>query len=136
MPILLEIVTPEAQIFSGEVDTVTVPGIAGEMGVLPNHSPLVTTLHPGELTYVAGGQSHELAVGEGVLEVRPDGVSVVTDMAIGDADIDENVVEEALKRAQEALKESDKTPEEVAATEAAILKSLAQLKLKRKRRSI
>ena len=65
MPLKLEIVTPEARIFSDDVDTVVLPGYEGEMGVLPAHAPLVTTLKPGELRYTKGGKTTEMAVGEG-----------------------------------------------------------------------
>lgn len=133
MPIELEIVTPEKSVLSESVDYVVAPGVEGELGILPMHAPLVTTLKPGELRYVKGGTEHEFAVGEGLLEVMPDRVSVLTDLAVRDVEIDEAVVEEALKRAQDALSEK-LGAEEVAAVEASIQKSLAQLHLKRKRR--
>ena len=135
MPLQLEIVTPESQVFSDEVDTVVLPGNIGEMGVLPNHAPLVTTLVPGELSYTKGGNTTELAVGEGLVEVTHDHVHVMTDMAVGDAEIDETAVEAALQRAKDSL-ELKGNAEEVAAVEAAIAKSLAQLRLKRKRRRV
>jgi F-type H+-transporting ATPase subunit epsilon len=135
MPLKLEIVTPEASIFSDEVDIVVLPGSIGEMGVLPNHAPLVTTLQPGELTYTKDGSTTELAVGEGLVEVGPNGVNIATDMAIHGEEIDEAAVEAALQRAKDALAEKTNA-EEVAAVEAAIAKSLAQLKLKRKRRNV
>jgi F-type H+-transporting ATPase subunit epsilon len=108
------------------------------MGVLPSHANLVSTLEPGELRYTRDGQTHELAVGAGFVEITGSHVNVLTDMAIGADRIDEAAVEQALARAQERLKagSSDLTDEEVAATEAAILNSLAQLRLKRKRRTI
>lgn len=133
MPLQLDIVTPEAQIFSDQVDSVVLPGSIGEMGVLPNHAPLVTTLIPGELSYTKGGTTTEFAVGEGLVEVTHDHVHIMTDMAVGDADIDEAAIEAALQRAKDSL-EQKSNAEEVAAVEASIAKSLAQLKLKRKRR--
>ncbi len=137
MPLKLEIVTPEAKIFSDEVNTVVLPGILGEMGVLPQHAPLVTTLHPGELRYTKDGKETELAVGEGFVEVTPDAVRVLTDLAVPEAGIDELKIQEALERAQARLKDTSAlTSEEVAAVEASIAKSLAQLKVKRKRRSL
>ena len=69
MPLKLEIVTPEARIYSDEVDTVVLPGYEGEMGVLPAHSNLVTTLLPGELRITKGGKTIEMAVGEGLVDV-------------------------------------------------------------------
>jgi len=135
MPLKLEIVTPEASIFSDEVDIVVLPGNLGEMGVLPNHAPLVTTLLPGELSYTKGGTTTELAVGEGLVEVNALGVNIATDMAVHGEEIDEAVVEEALRRAEEALK-TPSSEEEVALVMANIQKSMAQLRLKRKRRGV
>jgi len=135
MPIRLDIVTPEKKEFSAEVDGVEIPGIEGELGVLPNHAALVTTLMPGELRYKRGGEEVALAVGEGIVEVQGESVAVLTDLAVGDADIDEKIVEDALKRAEDRLKEipSDQA-EEMAAMQAVIAKSIAQLQLKRKKR--
>lgn len=138
MPLKLEIVTPEARIFSDEVDTVVLPGFDGEIGVLPSHAPLVTTLQVGELRYTKGGKTTELAVGEGLVEVTGSYARVLTDMAIAHDDIDEKAVEEALERAKhslEALKHGE-SQEEVAAVMAMIQRSTAQLQLKRKRKSI
>jgi len=135
MSMRLEIVTPEEQIFSDDVDSVIVPGIEGEMGVLEQHAALVTSLKPGELRYTKEGEEHELAVGEGILEVTATTVHVLTDLAVREADIDEAAVEAALKRAEDALQEK-LGDEEIATVQAAIQKSLAQLQLKRKRRRI
>lgn len=133
MPLRLEIVTPERKIFSDDVDSVVIPGIEGEMGVLPQHTSLVTALTPGELRYSQNGIEDELAIGQGFVEVTGSKVSVLTDLAVSDADIDEQAVQEALERAEKSLDEK-LTDEEVAATQAAIMKSIAQLHLKRKRR--
>ncbi len=103
MPLKLEIVTPEKKMFSDEVDSVVLPGIDGELGVLPNHAPLVTMLKPGELSYTKGGETIYLAVGEGFVEVLPTSVAVMTDMAVGESEIDEAAVEEALAARQDAL---------------------------------
>ena len=134
MPIHLDIVTPERKEFSAEVEMVEIPGIEGELGVLPNHAALVTSLKPGELRYKLDGKETALAVGEGIVEVQGSSVAVLTDLAIGDADIDEKIVEEALKRAEDRLKEipSDQA-EEQAALQAVIAKSIAQLQLKRRK---
>jgi len=137
MPFRLEIVTPEGKAFSDEVNDVVLPGGAGEMDVLPAHSNLVTTLLPGELRYTRDGHVHELAIGAGFAEIQGDHVNVLTDMALKDSQIDEKAVEAALQRAQDRLKETEHLgAEEVAAVEAAIANSLAQLKLKRKRRTL
>jgi F-type H+-transporting ATPase subunit epsilon len=138
MAFRLEIVTPEGKAFSDEVSDVVLPGGLGEMDVLPSHSNLVSTLVPGELRYkTKDGSTRELAIGSGFAEIQGDHVNVLTDMAVGDAQIDEQAVEAALARAQERLKDTANLgAEEVAAVEAAIANSLAQLKLKRKRRTV
>lgn len=134
MPLHLEIVTPEAKTFSDEVDQVVLPGIEGEFGVLPGHECLLTQIHPGELVVTQKGKLIYLAVGEGFVEVQPDSVSVLTDMAIHADDINEVDAEEARKRAEEALAEK-LTDEESATVQAALLKSLAQLHVKRRKRT-
>lgn len=138
MPFKLEIVTPEARIFSDEVDSVVLPGVEGEMGVLPAHSNLVTTLKPGELRYTKGGKTTEMAVGEGLVEVTGTTTRVLTDMAIDADAINEKAVEAALERAKHALEniQPGTDNEEVAATMAMIQRSSAQLHLKRKRRTL
>ena len=137
MPLQLEIVTPEAKIFSDEVSTVVLPGSLGEMGVLPNHAPIVTALIPGELRYTKDNVTTELAIGEGFVEVTGSTVKVLTDLAVSEAGIDESAVQAALERAQARMKDASLLgSEEIAAVEASIAKSLVQLHLKRKRRSL
>lgn len=137
MPLHLEIVTPEASIFADEVDSVVLPGYEGEMGVLPQHAPLVTLLSAGELRITKGGKVRALAVGEGLVEVTGTSTRILTDAAIGEEAIDEGAVQAALERAQARLKDTASlTAEEIAATEASIMHSLAQLKVKRRRTSI
>ena len=137
MPLLLEIVTPDAKVFSGEVNSVVLPGQLGEMGVLPNHAPLVTVILPGELHYTVGTTVMEYAVGAGFVEVNGEGVKVLTDVALQDAHIDEATVQEALAKAEARLQDAPNLgAEEVASVEASIANALAQLKLKRKRRSL
>ena len=131
----LDIVTPEKKAFSDEIDSVVVPGEGGEMGILKSHAPLVTTLRPGELRYLKNGEEISLAIGTGIVEISNDRVSVLTDMALEEANIDENAVEEALKRAREALAEKS-APEDIAAAQVMIQKSLAQLNIKRRRRRV
>ena len=133
MSFQLDIVTPENTIFSDTVEDVYLPGSEGEMGVLDMHAALVSPLDPGELRYKKDGKIEELAVGEGFVEVSDDKVSVLIDLAIGEDAIDEAQVEEAMKRAQEALAGENVDHDEMAALQAAIAKSEAMLKLKRKR---
>lgn len=131
----LEIVTPEAKTYSEDVDMVTIPGSEGELGILPRHAPLMTQLKPGELKIRRGGQETLLATGAGFAEVTGDRVSILTDMAVGDADIDEAAAEAAIERARAALADSSLGDEAQAAAQAAIARSLAQLQVKRRRRS-
>ena len=131
----LDIVTPEKKAFSDEIDSVVVPGSEGEMGILKSHAPLVTTLQPGELRYMKNGEEFSLAIGTGLVEISNDRVSVLTDMALEEKEIDESAVEKALERASESLHELSE-PEEIAAVQVAIQKSLAQLHIKRRRRRL
>ena len=130
----LEIVTPEKTAYSEDVEMVTLPGSEGELGVYPNHVPLLTTLNPGELRVLKDGRESFLAVGEGFVEITGDAVSVLTDMALEPAAIDEHAAEAAAARAQKAMKE-DHGSEEIAAIQASLQKALAQLHVKRRRHS-
>lgn len=132
----LDIVTPEKRAFSDEIDSVVVPGAEGELGILKAHAPLVTTLQPGELRYMKNGVETSLAIGTGIVEVSKDKVSVLTDMAIDAEEIDVNVVEKALERAQKAMTEKDILPEDHAAAMIMMQKSLAQLHIKRRRHGL
>jgi len=129
----LEIVTPEARIYSEDVDMVTLPGVEGEMGIYPMHVPLMTQVVAGELVARKNGQDHFLAVGEGFVEITGDKVAIMTDMAIKADDIDEAKAEEARKRAEARLAEK-LDDEEAALVSAALMRSLAQLKVKRRQR--
>jgi F-type H+-transporting ATPase subunit epsilon len=129
----LEIVTPEAKTYSDDVDSVVIPGIDGELGVLPLHAPVMTLLEPGELRVLKGGQELRLAVGEGFVEITPEKVAVLTDMAVKESDIDESAAEEAIRRAEQAMSGEKLTNEEYAANNAALLRSLALIKVKRRR---
>jgi F-type H+-transporting ATPase subunit epsilon len=130
----LEIVTPEKTAYSEDVEMVTLPGSEGELGVYPNHVPLLTTLNPGELRVLKGGKETFLAIGEGFVEITAATVSVLTDMALEPSVIDESAAEAAVARAQAAMKD-DLGAEEVAAVQASLQKALAQLHVKRRRRS-
>ena len=129
----LEIVTPEATAYSEDVEMVTLPGVEGELGVYPNHVPLLTTLNPGELRVLKGGKETFLAIGEGFVEITGSSVSVLTDMALESAVIDESAAEAAVERAKKAMKE-DLGSEEEATVQASLQKALAQLHVKRRRR--
>jgi F-type H+-transporting ATPase subunit epsilon len=129
----LEIVTPETTAYSEDVEMVTLPGAEGELGVYPNHVPLLTTLNPGELRVLKGGKETFLAIGEGFVEITGNTVSVLTDMALEPAVIDENAAEAAVARAKAAMKE-DLGSEEIVAVQASLQKALAQLHVKRRRR--
>jgi F-type H+-transporting ATPase subunit epsilon len=129
----LEIVTPEAKIYSEDVDMVTLPGTEGDLGVYPKHVPLLTTLRPGELRVLKDGRETFLAVGEGFVEIKADAVSVLTDMALESEKIDAAAAEAAVERAKAAMRE-DHSKEEVAAIQASLQKALAQLHVKRRKR--
>lgn len=130
----LEIVTPEAKIYSEDVEMVTLPGVQGEMGIYPMHIPLMTQVSAGEICARKNGQDHFLAVGDGFAEITGERVAILTDMAIKADDIDEQKAEEARKRAEARLAEK-LSDEENATVQAALLNSLAQLKVKRRNRN-
>lgn len=133
----LEIVTPEKKIFSDTVENVYLPSSEGEMGVLELHAALVTPLEPGELRYLKDGKTEELAVGEGFVEVTQEKVSVLCDLAVAGEDVNEDAVEKAMARAQEALEKAEQgDAEDIAALQAVIAKSMAQLKVKRKHNKV
>ena len=127
----LEIVTPDAKVFSDDVDMVTLPGVEGEMGIYPNHVPLLTQIVPGEIVARKGGQDYFLAIGEGFVEITGDHVAILADMAIRAENIDEAKAEEARRRAEARLAEN-LGDEESATVQAALTHSLAQLKVKRR----
>lgn len=129
----LEIVTPEAKTFSDNVDSVVIPGVEGELGVLPMHAPMMTLLEPGELRVMKNGEETLLAVGEGFVEITQEKIAVLTDMAVKESDIDESAAEEAIRRAEEAMRGERMSDEEQATTKAALMRSLALIKVKRRR---
>lgn len=130
----LEIVTPEARTYSEDVDMVTLPGAEGEMGIYPNHVPLMTQIVPGEIIARKNGEDFFLAVGEGFVEITGNRVAILTDMAIKANDIDEARAEEARRRAEARLAEKIDDAE-AALVSASLAHSLAQLKVKRRHRS-
>jgi F-type H+-transporting ATPase subunit epsilon len=130
--IKLEIATPEAMVYSDDVEMVTIPGVEGQMGVLPQHTRLMTYLVPGEMIIRKDGQDTFLAVGEGLVEVTNTHISIATNMAIEAGKIDEAAAEEARQRAAARLLEKLST-EEVASVNASLTRSVAQLHVKRRR---
>jgi F-type H+-transporting ATPase subunit epsilon len=134
MPLTLQIVTPEARVYSETVDTVVIPTVEGEVGILPGHIPLVAQLGAGELRATKGGRTELLVVGGGFLQVSGDRVSILADSAIEEQKIDENAVSAAMKRAEDALKAKDSlNPAEIERLEGVVRFSVAQLGLRRKR---
>jgi len=132
-PIRLDIVTAERAVFSEEVDVVIAPGIEGQLGILPHHTPLMTMIEPGELRVRKGGEEFYLAISGGFLEVRPDRVIVLADAAERVEEIDLARAEEAKRRAQEYL--GRPTIEvDMARAEAALRRSLVRLKIVERRR--
>lgn len=134
MPLQLDIVTPEKKVFSDTVDNVYLPGADGEMGILPMHAGLVTALQPGELRFLHNGKVETLAIGSGFAEVTQTKVIVLTDSALGEAEIDEDHAEAAIKRAQEKIATIDHNVdfEELAHLQGIIAKSTSDLHFKRK----
>jgi F-type H+-transporting ATPase subunit epsilon len=129
----LEIVTPEAKVFSDDVDMVTLTGIEGEMGILPNHIPLMTQLVAGEVVARKGDETFFLAVGDGFVQITGGHVAVLTDMAINADHIDETQAQEAVRRAEARMAEK-MSDEEAALVQAALIHATTQLKVKRQRR--
>ena len=133
---LLEIVTPEEKVYSEQVESVVLPTVEGEVGILPGHIPLLTMLDPGELQIAADGKIESLAVDKGFVQVYGDKVSVLTEAAINVEEIDLSEVEKAQQRAEKALEEAEKEgmdPAEIERLESLVRFSLQQKLLKRKR---
>jgi F-type H+-transporting ATPase subunit epsilon len=129
----LEIVTPDARVYCEDVEMVTLPGAEGEMGIYPQHVPLLTQVVSGEVSVRKDGRDHFLAVGEGFVEITAERVAIMTDMAIRAENIDEAKAEEAQRRAEARLAEH-LDDEELAIVTSALAHALAQLKVKRHRK--
>ncbi|MEE9365938.1 MAG: F0F1 ATP synthase subunit epsilon [Dehalococcoidales bacterium] len=127
--ILLDIVTAERMVYSDNVDMVIAPGSEGQLGILPHHTPLMTTLLPGELRVKKGDEEVSLAISGGFLEVRPDRVVVLADAAERAEEIDVDRAEEARKRAREMLSQELELGIDGARAEAALRRSLARLRV-------
>lgn len=131
--IRIEVITGERVVYSDDVDIVVAPGFEGQLGILPQHAPLLTTLRPGELMVRKGQEEIAMAVSGGFMEVRPDKVIVLADSAERAEEIDVARAEAARNRALQRLQEQRERID-LARAEAALQRSLARLKVAEKRR--
>ena len=135
MPLTLEIVTPEAKVYSDTIDSVVIPTVEGEIGVLPGHIPLLTQIASGELRVSKGTSTQWLAVGGGFAQIDGDTVRVLAENAITEEKIDENAVENAMKRAEQELKEAkNMDPQQYEHLQNLVRYAGVQLAVKRRRR--
>jgi F-type H+-transporting ATPase subunit epsilon len=129
----LSVVTAEREVFSDDVDEVIAPGVEGQLGILPHHAPLMTTLLPGELLIKKGGEEFYLAVSGGFIEARPDHIIVLADTAERVEEIDIARAEEAKRRAEARL--AERVPGvDTARAEAALRRSLVRIRVAERRR--
>jgi F-type H+-transporting ATPase subunit epsilon len=133
MPIRLEIVTPERLVFSEEVDSVNLPGSEGELGVLPHHAPLVSTLGIGELRIRRGGEEELFAIAGGFLQVRPDKVVVMAETADMASEIDLEKAQQARAEAEKALETGFEEGADLAAARAALQQALLRIRVGERR---
>ena len=123
----VDVVSAEVLIFSGEAKFVALPGEAGELGILPKHTPLITRIKPGAVRIEkADGTEEFVFVAGGILEVQPNVVTVLADTAIRGKDLDEAKAEDAKKRAEEALRNKDASID-YAVAQAELVSAVAQL---------
>lgn len=135
MPLTLEIVTPDARVYSDTIDSVVIPTVEGEVGILPGHIPLLTQVENGELRVTKGAETLFLAVSGGFAEVEGDRVHVLAEYAISEEKIDEKAVEEALKRAERELDDAKHLdPQEYEHLQGLVRYAGVQLAVKRRRR--
>jgi F-type H+-transporting ATPase subunit epsilon len=137
MSLTLEIVTPEARVYSDTVDNVVIPTVEGEIGVLPGHLPLLSQVTDGELRVTKGNLTENLVIGDGFVQIQGDKVSILAEHAIEETSIDEDAVEKAMQRAQAALHEAKNIkidPAEIERLESVVRFSVAQLGIRRRRR--
>jgi F-type H+-transporting ATPase subunit epsilon len=133
MTIRLEIVTPERLVYEDDVDAVAVPGIEGELGVLPHHAPLVTTLGLGELRIRKSGVEDHFAIVGGFLQVRPDRVVVMAETADMASEIDLEAAQEARRDAERALEVGDQEGADLAAARVALQAALLRIRVAERR---
>jgi F-type H+-transporting ATPase subunit epsilon len=135
MALTLEIVTPEARVYSDTIDTVVIPTVNGEIGILPGHIPLLTQVEHGELRVTKGSTVLLLAVGGGFAQISGDKISVLAEHAITEEKIDEKAAEQAIHRAELAMKEAkDMDPNEFEHLQTLVRFAGTQLAIKRRRR--
>ncbi len=135
MPLTLDIVTPEARVYSDTIDTVVIPTVEGEVGILPGHIPLVTQVADGELVVSKGSTSVRLAVSGGFAQVSSDRVSILAEHAISEEKIDEQAAEKAIQRAEADIKEAKNlSADQFEHLQELIRFNGVQLALKRRRR--
>ena len=133
MPILLEIVTPERLVYEDEVDSVNVPGIEGELGILPHHAPLLSILGFGELRIRKGGAEESFAIVGGFVQVRPDKVVVMAETADLAAEIDLEKAQEARREAERALETGYSEGADLSAARAALQTALMRIRVAERR---
>ena len=126
-----QIVTPEETVYAADVEMVTLPAVTGQIGIYPQHVPLMTQMVPGEIIVRKDGRDLFIASGEGLIEIAASRVDVLTDLAVAADRIDEAKAEEARRRAEARLREK-LSDEEVATVNASLARSLAQLRVKRR----
>jgi F-type H+-transporting ATPase subunit epsilon len=133
MPLLLEIVTPERLAYSDEVDSVVLPGAEGEMGILPHHAPLLATLGVGELRIRKGAEEEFFAIAGGFVQVRPDKVVVMAEMADMASEIDVEKAEQARREAERALESGYQEGADLAMARAQLQQALLRIRLAERR---
>ena len=133
MPLHLEIVTTDRTVFEGEVDMITVPGGGGEMGILPHHAPVLSTLKAGELKVKKDGQTQEFSIGGGFIDIHNNRVIILADSAERADEIDLARADAARIRAQEMLKNAPPNKEDLLKLETSYRKSLVRLKVAQRR---
>jgi F-type H+-transporting ATPase subunit epsilon len=135
MPLTLEIVTPDARVYSDTIDSVVIPTVEGEVGILPGHIPLLTQIEHGELRVTKGTETLFLAISGGFAEIEADRVHVLAENAISEEKIDEKAVEEALRRAERELDDAKHLdPQQYEHLQGLVRYSGVQLAVKRRRR--
>jgi F-type H+-transporting ATPase subunit epsilon len=133
MPLRLEIVTPERLAFEDDVDSVQVPGSEGELGILPNHAPLVSMLGIGELRIRKGGSEELFAIAGGFVQVRPDKVVVMAETADMASEIDLERAQEARREAERALETGYHEGADLATARAALQQALLRIRVAERR---
>ena len=133
MPLRLEIVTPEREAYSDDVDAVICPGTEGEIGVLPHHAPLLSTLGLGELRIRKGGTEEAFAIAGGFLQVRPDKVVVMAELADLASEIDLEAAEAARREAERAIQQGFEEPADLARARAAMERALLRIRVAERR---